>query len=151
MATIDDRAGMADRRKTTVEWVALVVGAGFLLVGILGFFVTGMNNMESDPDVAPKLLGIFPVNVLHNVVHILFGVWGIAASRSWSASKTFGQIGGVAYLLLAVLGLIARSTFGLIPIGGNNIWLHALLGVVLAYFGFTARDAAIRPATGAAV
>ena len=128
-----------------VKRVALVFGIVFLLIGILGLMQAGGREMGADP--APQvLLGLFPVNLLHNIVHLVFGIWGIAASRSFAGAKSFGQIAGVIYIVLAVLGFIAPTTFGFIPIGGNNIWLHAVLGLALAYFGFTAKDAAV-PAT----
>ena len=125
----------------TVQRVAQVFGYVFLLIGILGFVVTGMS-MEADPATAPRLLGLFPVNALHNVVHLLFGVWGVAAARSFGAAKTYATVGGGIYLLLAVLGFVAPTTFGLIPIGGHDIWLHAVLGIALLAAGLTARDTA---------
>ena len=118
--------------------VALIFGIVFLLIGILGFVTPGGMSMEADP--APgMILGLFGVNLLHNIVHLLFGVWGIVASRSWSSAKAYAQIGGVIYIVLAVLGFVIPTTFGLIPIGGNDIWLHAALGLVLAGVGFTAK------------
>ena len=128
---------------TTVQRVAQVFGIVFLLVGVLGFVQTG-GNMDADMATAPKLLGLFPVNALHNGVHLLFGIWGLLASRSWDGAKSYCQIAGVIYLVLAVMGVFVPETFGLIPIGGNDIWLHALLGAVLAYFGFTAKTAEVR-------
>lgn len=125
--------------------VALIFGIVFLLVGILGLVTPGGMGMSADPPSA-MILGLFPVNVLHNVVHLLFGVWGIVASRSWNGAKTYGQIGGVIYLVLAVLGFVAPTTFGFIPIGGNDIWLHAVLGLVLAGVGFTAKPETTAPA-----
>lgn len=123
-----------------VTRVAMVFGVVFLLVGILGLVTPGGMQMGADP--APALLlGLFPVNLLHNVVHLAFGAWGLAASRSFAGAKNYAQIGGVIYLVLAVLGFVAPTTFGLIPIGGNDIWLHALLGIVLAGVGFTAKPA----------
>jgi uncharacterized protein DUF4383 len=53
--------------------------------------------------------------------------------------KTYCQIGGVIYIVLTIPGFVAPTTFGLIPIGRSDIWLHALLGIVLAAVGFTAR------------
>ena len=124
-----------------VKRVALVFGIIFLLVGILGLLAPGGRQMGADP--APHLLlGLFPVNVLHNIVHLAFGVWGLVASRSFSASKSYAQIGGVIYIVLAVAAFVSPTTFGFIPIGGNNIWLHAALGVALAFFGFTAKETA---------
>lgn len=126
---------------TTVQRVSQVFGIVFVLVALLGFLASG-GSMESDMEQAPRALGLFPVNLLHNLVHLAFGAWGLAASRSWGAAKTYCTVSGVLYLGLAVLGFVVPETFGLMPIGGNDIWLHVLLGGVLAYFGFTARAAA---------
>jgi hypothetical protein len=119
-----------------------VFGIVFILVAILGFVASG-GSMDADPETAPRLLGLFAVNVLHNVVHLLFGVWGLLAARSFSGAKTYGMVGGIAYLALAALGYVTPDTFGLIPIGGHDIWLHALLGVALAAVGFTAKAPAV--------
>lgn len=121
-----------------IRRVALMFGIVFVLVGLLGLFSSGGMSMEADP--APAMvLGMFPVNLLHNLVHLAFGAWGLVASRSFGASKSYAQIAGVIYIVLAVLGFVTPTTFGLIPIGGNNIWLHAVLGIVLAGVGFTAK------------
>jgi hypothetical protein len=120
-----------------VQRVAQLFGVVFLLVGILGFLASGMN-MDASMETAPRLLGLFPVNALHNVVHLLFGVWGLVAGRSAAGATQFAKIGGGIYLLLAILGFVAPTTFGLIPIGGHDIWLHAVIGVVLLYVGLTA-------------
>lgn len=117
---------------TTVQRVAQIFGWVFLLIGIIGLYYARTMEMG-------LLLGVFPVNLLHNVVHILFGVWGIMAARSFAGAKTYAQVGGVVYLLLAVLGFFMPTLFGIIPIGGNDIWLHAVLGLVMAGIGFSAR------------
>ena len=123
---------------TTVQRISQVFGIVFILVAILGFVQGGMS-MEADPELAPKVLGLFPVNVLHNLVHLAFGIWGLVAARSFTGAVSYAKIAGVLYLVLAGLGFIAPTTFGLIPIGGNDIWLHVLLGAVLAGVGFTAK------------
>ena len=120
---------------TLVQRVALIFGVVFLLVGVAGLLTEGGTSMEH----GGMLLGTFAVNLLHNLVHILFGVWGIAAARSWGGAKAYTRIGGIIYLVLAVLGFVAEDGFGLVPLGGNDIWLHLVLGIVLAGVGFTAR------------
>ena len=127
---------------TTVQRVAQLFGIVFILVAILGFVAAG-TSMEADPEMADKALGLFPVNLLHNVVHLLFGVWGLAAARSFAGAKTYATVGGIAYLALAGLGFVAPDGFGLVPLGGNDVWLHALLGLVLAAVGFTAKPSAV--------
>jgi Domain of unknown function (DUF4383) len=131
-----------DRRTTTVQRVALIFGLGFLLAALAGFFVTGLTTSDPNPGTAPRALGLFPVNVLHNVIHLAFGIWGLVAARSFGAAKTFCQISGVIYAVLIVLAFVDPTTFGLVPIGGNDVWLHLILAVPLLYFGFVYRDTA---------
>lgn len=131
-----------------VTRVAMVFGVLFLLVGILGLIAPGGMQMGADP--APAMvIGMFPVNLLHNIVHLAFGVWGLVASRSFAGAKTYAQIVGVIYIVLAGLAFVSPTTFGLIPIGGNDIWLHAVFGIVLTAVGFTAK--AETPATARAM
>ena len=120
-----------------VQQVARLFGFVFLLIAVLGFLASGMS-MEADPDLAPRVLGLFPVNALHNAVHLLFGVWGLAASRTVAGAALFAKAAGAIYLVLAIAGFFIPSTFGLIPIGGHDIWLHALIGIVLVAVGFQA-------------
>lgn len=128
--------------RSLAQRVALIFGVVFILVALVGFITPGGLGMEASMENVPKELGLFPINLLHNVVHLLFGVWGVLASRTFPAAKTYCQVGGVIYIVLTVLGFVAPTTFGLIPIGGNDIWLHAVLGIVLAGVGFTARPVA---------
>ena len=135
-----------------VRYFALVLGIIFLLVGVMGFLpapfvqpATGdMHNVTVHANHG-YLLGIFPVNALHNAVHLLFGLWGVLAYRSFDGSRVYARSVAVVYALLAVMGLISagnvNTTFGLIPIHGNDVWLHAVIALAAAYFGFApARD-----------
>ena len=130
-----------------VRTFALIFGIIYLLVGILGF-IPGLYTHTTDmphPSVETGhgyLLGIFPINILHNIVHLLIGLWGLLASRSISGARLYAQVLAVVYGLLAIMGLIPATnmTFGLIPIHGNDVWLHALSALIAAYFGFVARD-----------
>ena len=129
---------------TTVQKASLVFGIGFLVATIAGFLATGMSNMDPDPATAPRALGIFPVNVVHNLVHLVFGVWGILAARSLDGARAYCRIAGVIYLVLVAVGFIFPTGFGLVPLGGTDPWLHLALGLPLAWFGFMGRDAARR-------
>ena len=124
-----------------IQRIAQLFGVVFLLVGICGFIFGGMS-MDADPATATKLFGLFPINALHNVVHMLFGVWGLLASRTASASLSFARIGGAIYVVLAVLGLVTPTTFGLIPIGGYDVYLHAVLGIALVLAAMQANKVA---------
>ena len=134
-----------------VRYFALVLGIIFLLVGVMGFIPAFVQPATGDMHHVTVhanhgyLLGIFPVNLLHNIVHLLFGVWGIAAYFSFAGSRVYARCVAVIYALLAIMGLIAagnlNTTFGLIPIHGNDVWLHAVVALAAAYFGFApARD-----------
>jgi hypothetical protein len=123
---------------TTVQRAAQLFGIIFILVAILGFVASGAS-MEADPETAPRVLGLFPVNLLHNVVHLAFGLWGLVASRSFEGARNYGRIGGAIYLLLAIVGYLAPDGFGMVPLGGHDIWLHVVLGAALAILGFTAK------------
>jgi len=117
---------------STVQRVAQVFGVIFVLIGIVGFFYAPGMEMG-------MLLGIFPVNLLHNVVHVLLGVWGIMAARSFAGAKSYAQLVGLIYLVLALVGFMDPTGFGLVPLGETDVWLHAVLGIVLGYFGVTAK------------
>lgn len=125
---------------STTQKVAAAFGAFFVLIAIVGVATGGLTMATT------ASLGAFPVNVVHDAVHLAFGVWGLLASRSFTAARTFGQVSGMIYLVLAVMGMVAPAGFGIVPLGGGDVWLHAALGIALAGFGFTAQEEAI--ATG---
>jgi hypothetical protein len=127
-----------------VQKVSMLFGIVFICVGIVGFFYTGMS-MDSEMATAPRILGVFPVNAAHNAVHILFGIWGVAAARDLVNARRYCQLSGALYLVLAALGFLLPTTFGFIPIGGNDIALHAVLGLALTLVGFMATDDAPSP------
>lgn len=133
---------------TTIQKLAAVFGVVFILVAIVGFIAPGGMAMQpTDPATAAKALGVFPVNLLHNVVHLLLGLWGLAASRSWSGSKSYFTTVGILYALLTVIGFLSPNGFGLVPLGGADIGLHCVLAIVMLAIGFTAKDTTVRTAT----
>ena len=127
---------------------AMVFGIVFLLVGAAGFIPNLVQPLHpGHPPVDPEgalLLGLFPVNMLHNVVHVLFGVWGLAASRSLGGSVAYARGVAIIYALLTIAGFVPNlnTMFGMVPLYGNDVWLHALLALVAAYFGWVHRNPA---------
>jgi hypothetical protein len=127
---------------------ALVLGLAFLVGGVLGF-VPALLRPGAGPDgvnvVAGYgvLAGLFPVNAVHNLLYLAFGVWGVVVWRSVPASRGFARWVAMVFLALAVLGLVPvlRTVFGVLPLNGNNIWLHAALAALAAYFGWSAQAA----------
>ncbi|MEW1953192.1 DUF4383 domain-containing protein [Terrabacter sp. NPDC080008] len=131
----------ATTARSTLQKVALVVGIVFLVVGIAGF-IPGITSNYSDLSFAghhsnAKLLGIFEVSVLHNIVHLLFGIAGIAAARAWSASRGYLIGGGVIYLVLWIYGLVIdkESAANFVPLNSADDWLHFVLGVGMIALG----------------
>ena len=130
-----------------IRTFALVYGVVFLVVGIAGFIPALLAPYQpADSELAVTtsaglLFGLFPVNVLHNLTHVLFGVWGLLAAKSIGASLTYARSVAVIYGVFVIMGLIPllRTTFGLVPLHGHDVWLHLLLAAVAAWFGFAAR------------
>ena len=132
---------------------AMIFGIVFLIVGA-GGFIPGLTMMDmsghaADADVTMKSmfgyeLKLFPVNVLHDIVHILFGIWGLLAARTLGGARMYFRGVAIIYAVLTVMGLVPAlyTTFGLIPLYGNDVWLHAVLAIVAAYFGWMNRDTA---------
>ncbi len=130
-----------------VQYFALTVGILFLLVGIMGF-VPSLVQVPTASDGADLgftagygyLLGLFPINLLHNLVHLTVGVLGILASIALDSARLYSGILGIFYAVLTVMGLlpVANTTFGLIPIFGHDVWLHAVTSAAAIYFGFIA-------------
>lgn len=136
----------------TLGTLAMIFGIGFVLVGLLGFAAA-----PPPPDAPPLtveqghglMLGLFPVNIVHNAVHLLFGALGLMAA--WGVMLTargYFQFVAVMYALLAVLGMIpaTQTAFGLVPIHGNDVWLHAILAVAAGVIGFAMPARAAVPA-----
>jgi hypothetical protein len=122
--------------------VARVFGIIFLIAGILGFVPS---LVVSAPEAAHLvigttgfLLGIFPVNVLHNIVHAFVGLWGLVAGRGYASARSYFRAIALLYALLVVLGLIplTNTFFAMIPIFGSDVWLHVIAAIAAGYFGF---------------
>ena len=123
---------------------ALFAGIVYLSAGLLGLVPAALYPPPAD---APPmhfgllhgyLLGLFPVNILHTAVHLAIGFWGIVAWRGLVARKTYPRTLAVFYGALAVLGLVPQlnTLFGVLPLHGHDVWLHAGTAAIAAYFGW---------------
>lgn len=146
-------------KRTSIETAAVLVGATFLLVGILGFVPGVTTNLYDGLVLAgssgdAELLGVFEVSVLHNIVHLLFGLVGLSLARSARTARTFLVGGGVIYLLLWIYGLVIdkASAANFVPVNSADDWLHFALGTGMLAAGLVLdrdRHGDIRRGTGA--
>jgi hypothetical protein len=127
---------------------ALIFGIAYLAAGLLGLVPAALR--PPPPDAPPThftmlygyLLGILPVNVLHSAVHLAIGAWGIAAWRGMSEPQVYARSLALFYGALAVMGLIPgmATLFGMLPIHGHDVWLHAGSAAIAAYFGWRSTE-----------
>jgi hypothetical protein len=128
-------------RRTSLQTAAMAVGIVFLIVGVLGF-IPGITTQYDQMKLAGHesgalLLGTFQVSVLHNLVHLLFGVAGLLMSRTFPAARNFLVWGGVIYLILWIYGLVINheSPANFVPFNNADDWLHFVLGVGMLALG----------------
>ena len=136
--------------RSLAQTLATVFGIAFLAAGILGF-IPGITTDYGDlsfagNDSQAQLLGLFQVSVLHNVVHILFGVAGLALARTWEGARGYLLGSGVIYVVLFLYGVMvdSGSDANFVPINGADNVLHLLLAVGLlgSYFA-SARERSV--------
>jgi hypothetical protein len=140
------------RHRTPVQLAALVVGIVFLAVGVLGF-IPGITTHYDQLTFAghhsqAALLGIFNVSILHNIVHLLFGVAGILLARTVSAARGYLIGGGIVYLVLFLYGMVIDhdSSANFVPVNTADNWLHLVLAIGMIALGvlLTRRGTAVR-------
>jgi len=135
----------------TTRTFTLLVGIAFLAAGIGGFIPFFTPPAPAD---APHLtihagygllLGLFPVNVVHNIFHFCVGVFGTLSFRVYESAKRFCQFLGITLGILTVMGLIPQlnTVFGVWPLYGHAIWLHGLEAVIGLYLGFVTNQKAM--------
>jgi len=132
---------------TSVQKTARLVGIVFLLVGIAGFIPGLTTDLYEGLEFAgdggtSELLGIFRVSVLHNIVHGLFGLAGLALAATASGARTYLIGGGAIYLGLFLLGIVGGGDW--LPSNTADNWLHLLLGVGMVGLGvLTTRESRV--------
>jgi hypothetical protein len=137
-------AGPAATR-TPAQLFALVFGIIYLLVGILGFAWTGFDDWVAEK-FNEEVIGIFAVNPLHNMVHILLGAVWIGAAQAHATAKSVNALLGVVLLAVGILGLAGVLKFLAIEDAASpDNYLHLATGVLALLFGTAAAEAR-RPA-----
>ena len=127
--------------ETPVQKAALIVGIVFLVVGIAGFIpglTTGLDTITFvGHDSGALIFGVFQVSILHNIVHLLFGVLGLWAATAFGFSRNFLIWGGAVYALLWLYGLLVPedSDANFVPMNDADDWLHLVLAVAMILLG----------------
>lgn len=126
---------------------ALFSGVFFIAIGILGFIPGMVSTAVPQPD-SPLwidtgygyLFGLFPTNLVHNLVHVAVGVWGFNSARNPKSALLYSQAFAILYSLIVVMGILPGlgTTLGLMPVFGGNVILNLLATVMAAYYGFVA-------------
>ena len=126
-------ASPATGSRTVPEILGLVFGAVYLLVGIVGFFVTGFDDFAGHQH---ESLLFFDINPLHNIVHILIGVAGLVLSRTLAGARAYGWLLAVGYGAALVYGLFAvGEDWDFLNLNAADNVLHAataLVGLLIA-------------------
>jgi len=133
---------MASTNRTRVQLAAMIVSVVFLLVGVAGFIpgiTTGYDTMMfAGHESEAMLLGLFQVSILHNIVHLLFGVVGLVLARSSPGARNYLIGGGVVYAVLWLYGLFVgndENAANFVPLNTADNWLHLLLAVGMIALG----------------
>jgi Domain of unknown function (DUF4383) len=143
------------RDRSPAQLLTLLIGATFILVGILGFIPGITSHLYGGLDFAghnskAELFHVFQVSWLHNIVHIAFGLVGLAFARSAATARLYLIGGGIVYLLLWFYGLLIDQAGGanFVPFNTADNWLHFALGTGMIVLGFATTQAPrVAPAT----
>jgi hypothetical protein len=138
------------RERIPIQTATAFAGVTFLVVGVLGFvpgITTHYGEMSfAGHDSGAKLLNLFQVSILLNIVHLLFGVVGLVLARTAERARNFLTGGGVAYLALWVLGVVGAGAW--VPVNTADNWLHFALGIGMLGLGFIAGRGPVAAAPG---
>lgn len=113
--------------------VALIFGIIYTVIGIAGFIAPLGGTLGMEPS---TVLGFAQVNLVHNIVHLALGLLGLAAAKEEMRAAAYCQWVGLLLIVLALLGFFVANPLNLVPIGGNDPWIHLVSGAILAFVGF---------------
>jgi hypothetical protein len=120
--------------------VALIFGIIYTVVGIVGF----IPSLGGTFGVAPSaLLHTFNINVVHNIVHLVIGIGALAVSGRVERAASWLQAWGYILIIIAIIGFFWKNPLNIIPLGGPDVWLHLVTGIIFLWAAVTAP----RPAT----
>jgi hypothetical protein len=139
------------QHRSTAQRCAVLLGVVLVVAGIVGFFYNG--TFTSNEAVRDNMVGAFSVNGWGNTLHVLLGIWGLAAAGSWAGARVYGYGAGLLLVALAVWGFIlghGQSILSIVPVNGPNDFARLVLGVI-AVLGAVTTSPEPGPSTRAAV
>jgi hypothetical protein len=119
------------QQRSTAQRCAVLLGVVLVVAGIVGFFYNG--TFTSNETVHDNMFGAFSVNGWSNTLHVLLGIWGLAAAGSWAGARAYGYGAGVLLVALAVWGFIlghGQSILSIVPVSAPNDVARLALGVI---------------------
>lgn len=130
-----------DPTRAPVRWAAIVSALFFLAIGFAGFFpgvTLNFNNIEMGYGSEAMVLGIFQVSVLHNVIHLILGFFGLASTRWSHASRRYLRIAGGVAAVLFLFGLLVdpNSMANFVPLNAVDTWTYLVLAIALIGLSF---------------
>lgn len=137
-------AGEVSLGWSVVRIAAGLVGTVFLVLGVLGFIpgiTTAYDQFSvAGPGPTAELFDVFAVSVVHNIIHLVLGVAGIASGLvpAPAAAQSYLVVGGGIVLVLAVYGAAAVTVApyaNIVPFNGADNWLHLGMGLGMAALG----------------
>jgi hypothetical protein len=136
------RSGSATHagERTPAQWYCLIFGATLLLVGIIGFAADAGFDTGSDID-GDKLLGIFEVSGIHNLIHIASGAVLLAFAGKREGARLAALGFGVVYLVVTIVGFIqGDNVLGIIPVNSADNFLHVAISLLAIAAGLASSD-----------
>lgn len=126
--------------------IARILGLLFLIAGVAGFVPWIASPAPPDAPVITLdngyrfIAGMFPVNGIHDGIHVFFGIWGLLAASRFGWAVGYCRSVAWIYLILVVLGALPvfafYTLFGIAPIYGWDVALHLVLALFGAYGGY---------------
>ena len=141
-------------RLLAVQGAAVLVAAAFLAVAIAGFtpgLTTHLDRLQwLGHDSESQLFGVFEVSVVHNLLHLAFGVAGLLLAGTYARARAFLVGGSLIYLGLWLYGLLAdlSGPRNVLPLNNADNWLHFSIGLVMILLGLTLAGARVPTGAG---
>ncbi|HYH42522.1 MAG TPA: DUF4383 domain-containing protein [Burkholderiales bacterium] len=129
----------------TARTYAALFGAIYLAFGIAGFVPAFWERPPADSTMSIRvfhasLFGLFVVNIISSMAHLVIGLWGAMAANNRYSALAFTRGATILFLLMGIVGLIpipvVKSLYGTLPLYGNNVWLHFASAAIGVFFSF---------------